>query len=318
MPIFEYSNLHPKLILFGEYTVLMGGQALTLPLKEYVSRLEFIDQALDIEAAIESNQHLKRFSTYLESEKQLADALDVKSLLQDISDGLYLYSNVPYGYGLGSSGLVCANLYKTYSKKNKSISAEEMDLPALKNYFSLMESFFHKKSSGIDPLACYLSKPLLINNTEIQVIPHPLFEDGKWFLLDSGIARNTEKFVSIFKDYLSNNIYRQELEYHYLPFVNEMIARILHSASNKLDDWTTTRPTRTLIESISILQLKYFRAMVPEFILPFWQYGIDTSLFYIKLLGAGGGGYFLGFTNDFEQVREISSVYKLRIKLLEI
>jgi mevalonate kinase len=318
MAIFEYSNLHPKLILFGEYTVLMGAQALTIPLKEYTSRLDFIDQALDIESAIESNQHLKRFSRYLENEKQLADALDMKSLLQDINDGLYLYSNVPYGYGLGSSGLVCATLYKTYSLKRKAQSGEEIDLPTLRNYFSLMESYFHKKSSGIDPLACYIGKPLLINNSEIQVISLPIFEDGRWFLLDSGITRNTEKYVLIFNEYINNNIYRQELEYNYLPFVNEMISRILHSASNKLDDWTTTRPTKTLIESISILQLKYFRAMVPEFIIPFWQYGIDTGLYYIKLLGAGGGGYFLGFTNDFKQIRDISSVYKLKIKLLDI
>ena len=318
MSILEYSNLCPKLILFGEYSILMGAQALTIPLREYTARLEFIDQALDIEAALESNNHLKRFVNYLENDTSFYNIMDMKSLVQDIKDGLYLFSDVPFGYGLGSSGLVCAALYKTYSKVIRKKSKEETDYQTLKSHFARMELFFHSESSGIDPLACYIGKPLLITETDIQVIPLPVFEDGTWFLLDSGTSRNTKKYVTAFKGYLKNNIYRQELEYHYLPFVKEMIARILHSASNRLDDWTTTRPTKTLMESISVLQLRFFREMIPDLIVPFWQYGIDSGLFYLKLLGAGGGGYFLGFTNDVEHVKSLSSAYKLKVKFLDI
>ena len=36
----------------------------------------------------------------------------------------------------------------------------------LKQVFSLMESFFHGKSSGLDPLNSYLSLPILINSKE--------------------------------------------------------------------------------------------------------------------------------------------------------
>ena len=32
-----------------------------------------------------------------------------------------------------------------------------------------------------------------------------------------------------------------------------------------------------------------------------WQKGIDTGDYYLKLCGAGGGGFLLGFSNNFEK-----------------
>lgn len=72
----------------------------------------------------------------------------------------------------------------------------------------------------------------------------------------------------------------------------------MHSNSKFLDDWASTRTTKLLMEAVSLLQMRYFKDMIPTSIVPVWNQGIDTGIFYLKLLGAGGGGYFLGFTHD--------------------
>ena len=67
-----------------------------------------------------------------------------------------------------------------------------------------MESFFHGKSSGLDPLNSYLSLPILINSKdhiEPAGIPSQL-RDGKGviFLLDSGKTGETAPMVQLFME----------------------------------------------------------------------------------------------------------------------
>lgn len=37
--------------------------------------------------------------------------------------------------------------------------------------------------------------------------------------------------------------------------------------------------------------------MIPDNIKPIWIKGLETKAYYIKLSGAGGGGFFLGIGN---------------------
>ena len=41
--------------------------------------------------------------------------------------------------------------------------------------------------------------------------------------------------------------------------------------------------------------------MIPESFHQLWQKGIETNDYYLKLCGSGGGGFILGFTQDFEK-----------------
>ena len=41
--------------------------------------------------------------------------------------------------------------------------------------------------------------------------------------------------------------------------------------------------------------------------------GIDTNDYYLKLCGSGGGGYILGFTEDFEKAKQSLKDYKLEM-----
>jgi mevalonate kinase len=318
MEILEYSPLHPKIILFGEYTILLGADALTLPLKSFSAQLDFIDNTTDYEAALDSNLKLKEFAAFLSRIKALNYVLNIDALTNDLTDGLYLQSNVPFGYGLGSSGLVCAAIFRTYKTHKKNIFDTNQEYRNLLEYFSIMESYFHVKSSGIDPLACYLGEPLLVSRENVKTIPHIEFQEGSWFLLDSGIKRNTGELVQKFNNNIANNLFREELESHYISITNELINRVLYSKSNELTDWATTRPTHLLMENLSLLQIRYFHEMIPYSLIPVWQHGIDTGSYYLKLLGAGGGGYFLGYTQRPHITEKICNSYDFTVKFLEL
>ena len=71
--------------------------------------------------------------------------------------------SIPTGYGVGSSGAIVAAIYEHYIRDeyeilNKTKKNRISDL--IKN-FSLMESFSHGKSSGLDPLNSFLKLPIL-------------------------------------------------------------------------------------------------------------------------------------------------------------
>jgi len=53
--------------------------------------------------------------------------------------------------------------------------------------------------------------------------------------------------------------------------------------------------------------------MIPEQFHSIWQKGIDTNDYYLKLCGSGGGGYILGFTENFEKAQDSLKEFKLEV-----
>lgn len=51
--------------------------------------------------------------------------------------------------------------------------------------------------------------------------------------------------------------------------------------------------------------------MIPSKLLNAWEKGIQTNDYYLKLCGSGGGGYVLGFAEDFEKAKEALSDFQL-------
>lgn len=61
---------------------------------------------------------------------------------------------------------------------------------------------------------------------------------------------------------------------------------------------------------ISTLQWANFQEMIPETEKNLWQRGLNSDLFKIKICGAGGGGFLMGMTRDwdqFEQMMQLST-----------
>jgi mevalonate kinase len=49
------------------------------------------------------------------------------------------------------------------------------------------------------------------------------------------------------------------------------------------------------MEELSRLQLEAFQEMIPSKLRQVWETGLNERQFAIKLCGAGGGGYFIGY-----------------------
>ena len=84
---------------------------------------------------------------------------DLEALNKDVADGMYFDSSIPQGYGVGSSGALVAAIYDKYTIEKITVleNLTREKLLKLKTIFGKMESFFHGKSSGLDPLNSYLS-----------------------------------------------------------------------------------------------------------------------------------------------------------------
>ena len=63
-------RFHGKILLFGEYTVITGSQALVIPLRNFSGCLRVPAGGGDNPAAAASNRELVRFFTYLAGGRQ--------------------------------------------------------------------------------------------------------------------------------------------------------------------------------------------------------------------------------------------------------
>ena len=167
---------YSKILLFGEYGIIKDSRGLSIPYNFYNGALK-VDENPS-ETAIKSNASLKRYVTYLQGIDSDLVSFDIGLLKEDVNKGMYFDSSIPQGYGVGSSGALVAAIYDKYAHDKITVleNLTREKLLKLKSIFSEMESFFHGKSSGLDPLNSYLSIPILINskdNIEATGIPPP-------------------------------------------------------------------------------------------------------------------------------------------------
>jgi mevalonate kinase len=276
----EFRDVPAKLLLFGEFSVLQGSSALTLPLYDYSAKL-LLPSDKD-EPNTFSNTHIKNFWQFLKTQHFEA-FIDLEKLQHYLNQGLYLKSNIPQGYGLGSSASLCVAILKAFGTSEINKTEE------LRAIYSEMESFFHGKSSGIDPLAIHLESPLLIRNGDIEFLDKTklgFFQDINIYLLDTGISRNSSQMISGFKESMENVAYYNSFTSRYLPMLEKIIDSIVH---NKTNEWEK-------LLSFSRMQLACFRKMIPDSLIKIWMEGLENKDFCLKLLGAGGGGFFLIFS----------------------
>ena len=186
---------YSKILLFGEYGIIKDSKGLSIPYNFYNGALKSDDNLTP--QAKSSNESLLRFATYLEQIDADIVSFNIEELKSDVAAGMYFDSSIPQGYGVGSSGALVAAIYDKYAYDKITVleNLTREKLLKLKTIFSEMESFFHGKSSGLDPLNSYLSLPILINSRdhiEATGIPAQLATGkGGVFLLDSGMVGET-------------------------------------------------------------------------------------------------------------------------------
>ncbi|MEN9612980.1 MAG: hypothetical protein RLZZ628_3794 [Bacteroidota bacterium] len=285
---------HPaKLLLFGEYAVLKGSRALAVPLSLFRGSWKYV--------ANPYFQHdLIQLGEYLKEKVENSDTfLNTDGFLSHLSRGLYFDSNIPRGYGAGSSGAVCAAVYERFGlfKTN--------DIAELKRIFAQMENYYHGNSSGFDPLISYLKRPVLINEDKtLQIIDLTHNTDLKIFLIDTKQPRKTEPLVQLFLEKCKNPAFHSAILEQIVPVMNQTLNDFL--SQNTLSFFDN-------LHQLSALQLQYLPDMIPNDFKSLWQDSLNQNDFKLKLCGAGGGGFILGFAKKKES---LDILLKNKIKIL--
>ena len=299
---------YSKILLFGEFGIIKDSKGLSIPYNFYNGALKMEDNPSEV--AQQSNQSLQRFADYLSKIDHSLVVFDIQSLNKDVKAGMYFDSSIPQGYGVGSSGALVAAIYDKYAQDKITVleNLTREKLLTLKAIFSEMESFFHGKSSGLDPLNSYLSLPILINskeNIEATGIPTQSSDgQGAVFLLDSGIIGETAPMVSIFMENMKQEGFRTMLKNQFIKHTDACVDDFLKGDIKSLFKNT---------KQLSKVVLNNFKPMIPAQFHELWKNGIETNDYYLKLCGSGGGGYILGFTPDIKKAQLALKDYKLEV-----
>ena len=299
---------YAKVLLFGEYGIIKDAKGLSIPYNFYKGALKISDTKND-QAQI-SNQKLTEYVDYLENIDRTLVTFNIKQLREDLSRGLYFDSSIPQGYGIGSSGALVAAVYDRYAHNKITIleNLTRVKLVKLKQIFGQMESFFHGKSSGLDPLNSFLSLPILIHSKDILeptgIPSQPKAGKGAVFLLDSGSMGETAPMVNIFMQNMESPTFRKMIKEQFISYSDRCVEHFLSGDIISLFGD---------LKQLSKTVLTHFKPMIPEQFHALWKTGIDTNAYYLKLCGSGGGGYILGFTEDITKAQSVLKDHRLEV-----
>ena len=271
--------------------MIFGSEALLIP---YYSAFGEWSSVINRPSArgFESNASIRKFYDYL-CDNDGFRILDLRRFGMELDAGLFFDSNIPLGYGVGSSGSLVAAIYDRYKL------IEINDIPKLKDFLAKMESFFHGSSSGMDPLQCYLGKPFILsqrttdNGQQLTILDDDFMSEYiHIFLIDTNIKSPTAPLVEKFKESRKDSSYLDKFDNEYVPLVSKCIK----SLTDKKDD-----EFYNYLSQLSKLQIELLSHTIPEETRKFFLTNINNEGFQVKLCGAGGGGFLLGFTKDIEK-----------------
>ncbi|MFK8055385.1 MAG: mevalonate kinase [Saprospiraceae bacterium] len=276
--------------MLGEHTVLHGSAAYAVPLRRFSARIDVRNpeagqHQLPTGEGIHASFDFEKWVAFAKTSETLANALDFQRWESEAAQ-LGVFADIPIGYGLGSSGAITAAAYVRY------VIEPATDLSVLRAQLAAMECFFHGKSSGLDPLVSYLNKAVYISPTgsiEPVEVDHafPSFEEeGGWFLVDSGQPRAGKDAISRFGESCKDDRWRSEV----LAPMTELVEQL--AVGMKTQTFTGLSPK---LKELSKLQLCELGFLIPSHIAALWSEWLQNGSAYLKLCGAGGGGFFLGY-----------------------
>lgn len=276
--------------MLGEHTVLHGSAAYAVPLRRYSARIALRNSTPDeyqlpIKEGIHASFDFQKWLAFAKTSEVLAGKLDF-DLWEKEAHELGVYADIPIGYGLGSSGAITAEAYRRYM-------LQEVPNPTLlRKQLAALECFFHGESSGLDPLVSFLNQAIYVSPSgEIETIavkhsfpvPSP---GGAWFLIDSGQPRAGKDAITRFGESCKVKQWQREV----LKPMNCLVEELAQGLKSAKMHGLTPK-----LKALSALQLAELAFLIPSHIARRWEEWLKNETAYLKLCGAGGGGFFLGY-----------------------
>lgn len=264
------SEIFPaKILLFGEYGILLNGAALARPWFHFSGKWSDDSQLRSLSPL---REHLENISFHAE--------FDIGSAKEELDSKMRFNSTIPHGVGLGSSAALSAAIYSRYTNSPPtSQQRRQEDLACI-------EGFFHGKSSGFDALVCYEKQNLISRQDHIQSIEVSDSAKPFIYLLDSGHPRLTKPLVARFFSQMKSSFFADKME-SMLKLNEEIIA----CYTSGKDYWS---------HLIKLSQIQFDH--MGEYIIPelhnHWAESFTERNISLKLCGAGGGGYYLLFSQN--------------------
>jgi mevalonate kinase len=229
--------------------------------------------------------YLYSFAEYL-SKNSFKSEINLDLFLNDLNNNWDIQSNIPIGYGLGSSGVVVASVYDKYAIDK----SRDMNINELKSFLGSMENYFHGTSSGLDPLVCYLNKMVEVRDGKIIIHESiPEFENLKLNLIDTNQNRSTKKLVEVFNQIKKSKQFNDVV----LPIYVELTSACIDSYLKRKEEQLFK-----LLKQLSLFQFQNFDFAIPESFRKRWQKSLKSKTEVLKLCGAGGGGFMIEFSME--------------------
>ncbi len=280
-----------KVLLLGEYTILNGSRALALPYPELWGKWSF-----DVSDSPERTTSRKSLHGFLSFDSGVY--IDRSKMEEDFEKGLWFDSTIPQGFGLGSSGALIAAIFDRYAFHKKPGIESKAVLASL-------ESYFHGSSSGLDPYVSLVQKPLLIRSfSDVEVLETKINLSG-FFLVNTGKPRQTGPLVAIYQEKMKDPEFKKGCADVLSRDVNFAVEAMISGEKQSLSHH---------LWHISKFQWDFFPEMIPTQMRGAWTRGIESGDYVLKLCGAGGGGFLLGYSEklSLSEIRKVFSEFEIK------
>ena len=276
-----------KLLVLGEHTVVHGGQAYAVPLERFGAEIRLLDAAPGTAPTAGPQLDFVAWAAFAKTHRDARRRLDVPRWQRE-APRLQVRSDIPAGYGLGSSGALTAAIAQRYSRE----ALQHGDVQQFKPLAQALEDYFHGSSSGLDPLVSLTGRGIVVDghgtfkvSTSVTALPNFGNPAGAWFLLDSGQPRTGKAAIARFGESLRDAQWTRRAFLPMTKLVGTLIAHHERGLACSLEAF----------RELSRLQQVELAFLIPDHVALAWEVLAKADLGYLKLCGAGGGGYFLGY-----------------------
>jgi len=155
-----------------------------------------------------------------------------------------------------------------------------------------MEAFFHGQSSGTDPIISLLNAPVLIGSGKVTPVGLPDHWQTPFFLLNTGIRRKSGPLITKF-------LHRYDTDLAWQFAVKERWGRSGEDCIDALlkGDFKSLQSS---FSTLSMYQGAIAREWIPTLFHEIWR----GSSYRLKICGAGGGGFLLGHTSNWQATQQ--------------